>query len=271
MDNRRRGQNDAPYTAQDPRFSNDQNQSRSFAASAPERYRPAPIATPPNRGVAGTTAYSGYYQEPATAFNGSISQSGMQYQGNYPQDHRQQQSYNNYGSDMMYGVAPPAPQNNVYEATTQYQTRQPTGMQMMADVQAPYLLNEGASATAPTLQHHNSSSNSNVYQQGSPNNRMIQQGYSATMPMDTIPQDAPEIVANAQFTNEPNGLEAAYNSYQTAMKEVFQNIVHGRLGEASQSLLNISEWLLSHVQELGKFVAVSWVCARLMFEFRSDY
>ena len=48
-------------------------------------------------------------------------------------------------------------------------------------------------------------------------------------------------------------MEAAYTSYQTALKEIFQNILNGRLSEASQSLLNVSEWLLGHVSDLGGF------------------
>ncbi len=44
----------------------------------------------------------------------------------------------------------------------------------------------------------------------------------------------------------------AYEQYQTALREVFSNIRNGVLQAASDSLLNISEWLLSKVVELGK-------------------
>jgi hypothetical protein len=46
-------------------------------------------------------------------------------------------------------------------------------------------------------------------------------------------------------------MEAAYTAYQTALKEIFQNIIHGRLADASSSLLEVSEWLLGHVGDLG--------------------
>jgi hypothetical protein len=48
------------------------------------------------------------------------------------------------------------------------------------------------------------------------------------------------------------GMEAAYTTYLTALKEVFQNIINGRLAEASSSLLEVSEWLLGHVGDLGR-------------------
>jgi hypothetical protein len=37
------------------------------------------------------------------------------------------------------------------------------------------------------------------------------------------------------------------------LKQIFQNIINGRLGEASQSLLEVSEWLLGHVGDLGRY------------------
>lgn len=46
-------------------------------------------------------------------------------------------------------------------------------------------------------------------------------------------------------------MEAAYTAYQTALKEIFQNIINGRLTDASSSLLEVSEWLLGHVGDLG--------------------
>jgi hypothetical protein len=49
-----------------------------------------------------------------------------------------------------------------------------------------------------------------------------------------------------------SGLDEAYASYQSALKEIFQNVKSGILQAASESLLNVSDWLLSHVTELGK-------------------
>lgn len=49
-------------------------------------------------------------------------------------------------------------------------------------------------------------------------------------------------------------MSEAYARYQTALGEVFTNIRNGVLQAASESLLNISEWLLSKVVELGESI-----------------
>lgn len=49
-------------------------------------------------------------------------------------------------------------------------------------------------------------------------------------------------------------MEEAYAVYQNALKLVFKNIIDLRLAEASSSLLEVSEWLLANVVELGKLI-----------------
>ena len=71
-------------------------------------------------------------------------------------------------------------------------------------------------------------------------------------------QSGPEIMEEEEededeFQPQSTGMEAAYTAYQTALKEIFQNIINGRLSEAGQSLLEVSEWLLGHVGDLGTF------------------
>lgn len=258
---RRRRQNDPPYPGQDPRFGAEQGQGRGFSSSSSERYRPAPITTSPStaRGAGGATAYAGYYQEPpAASFPAALPQNTLQYQPGYTQDQRQQQSFATYNPEIMYNVAQQPPQNNVYDSTSQYQARQPAAMQMLSDVAAPYFPNEPTSVSGPPgLQHHASSGSSNVYQQHqqSPADRssslLQQSNYPGTMAMSAISQSAPEIMEEDDYQAQGPGMEAAYTAYQTALKEVFQNIINGRLAEASHSLLEVSEWLLGHVGDLG--------------------
>lgn len=66
------------------------------------------------------------------------------------------------------------------------------------------------------------------------------------------------------------GMEAAYTAYQTALKEIFQNIIHGRLVDASSSLLEVSEWLLGHVGDLDE-VALRGDRIRLWGEFNTAW
>jgi hypothetical protein len=179
----------------------------------------------------------------------------MQYQPGYSQDQRQQQSFTAYNPDLMYNVSQQAPQNTVYDSTPQFQTRQPAAMQMLSDVAAPYFPNEPSSAPGPPgLQHHASSGSSYQQQQPSPGDRapLLQQGYPGAMGLGGMPQPAPEIMEEEDFQAHGPGMEAAYTAYQTALKEIFQNIIHGRLADASLSLLEVSEWLLGHVGDLGK-------------------
>lgn len=69
--------------------------------------------------------------------------------------------------------------------------------------------------------------------------------------MGGMNQNAPDIMEDDDFQPQGPGMEAAYSTYQTALKEIFQNIIDGRLAQASQSLLEVSEWLLGHVGDLG--------------------
>jgi hypothetical protein len=252
---RRRRQNEPPYSGPDPRFSAD-TQGRGFSGSSSERYRPAPLTTSPSaaRGAAGATAYPGYYQEQTTSFPAPLPSNTMQYQSGYAQDQRQQQGFAGYNPDLMYNVSQQGPQNTVYDSTPQFQARQPAAMQMLSDVAAPYFPNESASAPGPPgLQHHASSGSSYQQHQPSPGDRapLLQQSYPGAMGLG-IPQPAAEIMEEEDFQAQGPGMEAAYTAYQTALKEIFQNIINGRLTDASQSLLEVSEWLLGHVGDLGK-------------------
>ncbi|KAI1138921.1 hypothetical protein F5Y05DRAFT_355347 [Hypoxylon sp. FL0543] len=258
---RRRRPNEPPinapsnsrYPVHDPNA-----QGRSYGASGPDRYRPAPLNTSPTaaRGIGGTAAYSGYYQEPATAFSTAMPQNAMPYQSEYAQDTRQTQSFGTYNTPMMYNVPQASAQGAVYDTTQQFPSRQPAALQMLqTDVAAPYFPSEPTNTgTASTLQSHaGSSSTSAVYQQSPAGQRTMLQNYSSgiaplgSMAQTSTPEQAieePEFSQNAEMTE-------AYQHYQTALREVFTNIRNGVLQVASESLLNISEWLLSKVVELG--------------------
>ncbi|KAM3073842.1 hypothetical protein ACMFMG_008465 [Clarireedia jacksonii] len=254
--NRRRRQNDPSYSAQDPRFAAEQAQGRGYSGNSSDRYRPPTIASPSTSrgGVGGVPAYPAYYQEPTSSFASGLPPNPLQYQSAYPQEQRQQQGFANYTSDLMYNVAQQGPQNNVYESQ-QFQARQPAAMQMLSDVPAPYFPNEATSTrTPPGLQHHPSSSSSTVYQhhQQSPGDRasLLQQAYPPSIAVGGMPEAAPDLMEPAHLQAQGGGMEEAYSTYQAALKQIFQNIIDCRLGEASQSLLEVSEWLLSHVQDL---------------------
>lgn len=270
---RRRRQNEPPlsaasssrYPVHDPNA-----QRRSYGAGAgtgagaSDRYRPAPLNTSPPtaRGMGGTAAYSGYYQEPAAAFSTAIPQNTMPYQSEYGQDTRQTQNFSAYNPNLMYNVSQTGTQNTVYDTSQQFPSRQAAGMQMMpTDVAASYFPSEPTNtAAAQALQQPAaSSSTSAVYQQSPADQQraaMLQNYPSGMASMSAMSQtsSAPDQVMEEQDYSASAEMGEAYEQYQTALKEIFTNIRNGVLVSASESLLTVSDWLLSKVAELGTFL-----------------
>lgn len=180
----------------------------------------------------------------------------MPYQSEYGQDTRQAQNFSTYNPPMMYSVPQASAQNAVYDTSQQFPSRQPAAMQIMqTDVATPYFPSEPTNtATAPSLQSHaSSSSTSAVYQQSPVGQRTMLQNYSSGMaPMSGMAQNStPDQPMEEQDYPQTTEMGEAYEQYQSALREVFTNIRSGVLQAASDSLLNISEWLLSKVVELG--------------------
>lgn len=75
------------------------------------------------------------------------------------------------------------------------------------------------------------------------------------VPTPTVPEEPYEnqlmysLSSSNAHTNQV--LEDAYQNYQSALKTTFQNTLEGKLNIASESLVDISDWLLSNVVELG--------------------
>ncbi|THV46894.1 hypothetical protein BGAL_0351g00010 [Botrytis galanthina] len=256
--NRRRRQNEPPYPPQDPRYTPDQSQGRGIPNSIPDRYRPGGTASPSmSRGVGQASAYSYGGYEPTSNFSTGIPPNPMQYPSNYPSDQRQQQGFSDYNTGLMYpnNVTQPTPQNNIYDGS-QFQGRQPASMQMIPDVAAPFIQNDPTST--PATQNYASSNSSTPYQQHqqSPGDRttLIQQSYSGSVGLGAMaqaPGTADGMDAGNLQPQNPHVMEEAYSTYQTALKQIFKNIIDLRLAEAGSSLLEVSEWLLGHVTELG--------------------
>jgi hypothetical protein len=84
---------------------------------------------------------------------------------------------------------------------------------------------------------------------------MLQQNYSTNMAsMSGMAQTgAPEQAVEEQQQDYGTSAEMgkAYEQYQLALREIFTNIKGGVLQAASESLLRVSDWLLSRVVELG--------------------
>ncbi|KAI3326624.1 hypothetical protein HD806DRAFT_532257 [Xylariaceae sp. AK1471] len=257
---RQRKQEQPGSSASNPGYSvHDPNaQSRSYGAGALDWYLPAPLTTSPSaaRGMGDATSYSGYYQDLAAAFLRTTPQTTIAYQPEHRQYGRQTQGYRAYNTSMPYNVPQAGTQCAVYDTSQQHPPRQSASLQMMpADVTARYFPSEPTNAAAAAgLQPQTGSSNTSaVYQHGPADQRVMLQSYPSSvvsmsgMALTSAPEqvvEAPDYAASAE-TGE------AYEQYQTALREIFTNIQNGVLQTASESLLSVSEWLLSKVAELG--------------------
>ncbi|KAK6844023.1 hypothetical protein PG987_004883 [Apiospora arundinis] len=228
---RRRRQNEPPFSAtSNPEYSvHDANAQRRLygagtGADASDRYRPAPLNTSPStaQGMGGTAAYSDHYQEPAAVFSTAMPQSIMPYQSEYGQDTRQTQNLNMMPTDVAASYFPSQPTN---------------------------------AGAAPVIQAQaTSSSTLGVYQQIPADQRvMLHQYPNSILSMSGMSQQAtaPDQVMEEQDYSNSTGMGEAYEQYQTALREIFTNIRKGVLVSASESLLTVSDWLLSKVAELG--------------------
>lgn len=208
--------------------------------------------------MAGAAAYSGYYQEPTAAFTTNLPQGPMAYQPEYGHDARQTQNFGAYNPSLMYNVPQGGAQGHVYDASQQFQTRQSAGMPMMGtEVSTSYFPSEppAAGAGPSSIQSQQAPGGaSNLYQSSPGDQRALIQSYSSSMvTMGGLAQEhAPDQSAEEPDYSGSAEMGEAYEQYQTALREIFANVRHGNLKTASESLLNVSDWLLTKVTELGE-------------------
>lgn len=210
--------------------------------------------------MGGSAGYSGYYQDSSGTFaTASMPQAGMSYHQpgtDYGQADARQTGGFTTGTynPMMYNVqqATATQGAGVYDAGTSFGQRQPAGIQIMPTDPAAYFSGE-ASQSSSALQAPSSSSNTAaaVYQQPGLSSYSTSMATSGIGAMATQPTVSADVGMDDEFPAS-GGLDEAYASYQTALKDIFSNIRSGVLREASESLMNVSDWLLTHVSELGR-------------------
>ncbi|KAG9247866.1 hypothetical protein BJ878DRAFT_538859 [Calycina marina] len=177
---------------------------------------------------------------------------------------RQSQSYPNFN----------APDSNLYSSVT------PQAVQMSYDspsyprqtaVQPSEFGYASSSLQTTTLQHNLSASSTGGYQQSSADQGHLQSDYGSGSQMAGVSQIHLDLSqAGEQFLHVP-AMETAYASYQTKLKQIFQDIVDGKLLVGAQSLLQISEWLLGHVGELVDQTSLHADRIRLWGEFNTAW
>jgi hypothetical protein len=199
-------------------------------------------------------AYTNAYQEPVAAFAGGIAQSQMSgYASEYSHDGRSAQGFASYNSiPLPYGMA--SAQSTVYDSNQAFQRQPTTGQILPTDVTGSYFQqNDPSSAAAATSIQHSQPSGAATtgytqaqlpgYATGIPSGVG---GIAAQTSSADVSMEEPEYPSSG-------GLEEKWLEYQTALREIFQNVRNGMLEPASQSLLEVSSWLLSQVADLGAY------------------
>lgn len=184
--------------------------------------------------------------------------SSFPYQSQYTQDPQRQQPYpQQYTPQLMYGVPQHQPQNQTqYESVPQYQPRPPAAAEILStEYGVPQYYNPDAGGSNTTSAAAPPQYPNVPYQQP------LQYPPVADLERSTLvsryPGMEPELAQppTAESTEpqqrQPDRYDVFYNRYRRALRETNENASRGRLVQAGESLLEISEWLLSNAEGLG--------------------
>ncbi|OJD23072.1 hypothetical protein ACJ73_05577 [Blastomyces percursus] len=249
---------------------------RHLSGSSSDRFRqqPEPARGPDAHEVihqeptSSLSAYGGYgYTEPPSyntpsLQSGTLQSGGLQYQSNFSstsprnqQPDQQQQRLSQYDGDIVYGITSQAQPQPPYERVSQYQPRHSAAIAVLAtQFGVPqYFQPEGPTAAGVSDQYLTASQvQSTQYSQPASLTPASTASALPNIMADLHASTATEGLEHADFPREsPSGFDDAYNQYQRALRQTFENTRSGRLLNASQSLLEISEWLLGNATELG--------------------
>ncbi|KAI9797513.1 MAG: hypothetical protein M1833_005424 [Piccolia ochrophora] len=178
----------------------------------------------------------------------------LRHQSDYEQDEQGDALLAQYDGNVMYRLSPQqVPQGQSYQAVRQYQQRGDASMAEIhsaADVPQMYMAGEPTNpltAEGPS-RHPLSHSPSALYSQQAPADRTSFAHSFFTGMSDSLHGGAPQGREGPESV--PN-LDAAFNNYTSTVVRTFERSRNGQLVEVGQSLLEMSEWLLSHTDELG--------------------
>ena len=177
-----------------------------------------------------------------------------------------QHSYQSYGGQTMYGMGPPPSQQHpMLDPVAQYRQRPSSGSE---SVEPQFGVPQGAqyflaaqggptSAPAPELavQQMPSQYQQAGYPQPPPS---MPQPYPAQM-MDTVQQSSyatyaqqPQQVQYGHGHQGSRQIDQAYSDYKATLRSIFSSAQEGILRDVHHRLLQVSQYLLGHVEALGE-------------------
>lgn len=224
------------------------------------------------------------YDSEFTRRSTASSQQPVQRRRHVPQEHQHQQHEHQhpqhqphsslvpYESAMLYGFGPqqgPTPSGGTaFEVVPQYSTRQSASLEAFSNQFAvPPYFNPGETATtgipglSPYLNAHHLSynhlgsmqrANHTTHPFPTTMTNFTSIGTCSTNRIDAQPMNQ-STESPPQPDHYPSSLEEAYSQYQRALRITFDHTRAGRLLDASRSLLEISEWLVTNARDLGMF------------------
>lgn len=171
---------------------------------------------------------------------------------------RRREQFVPYESAMLYGFGQQGPAPGPFEAVPQYPTRQSAAIEALSNSFAvpQYFAPEDAPAGVHGLSSY---LNAGVpYNQPGPMPRSsTSQPFPAMSDFSPIGQgrlDPPLGQDDGPRQDFPEqSVDEAFAQYQQALRGTFDHTRAGRLVDASRSLLEISEWLVTNARDLGKF------------------
>ncbi|KAL8838065.1 MAG: hypothetical protein Q9205_000377 [Flavoplaca limonia] len=174
-----------------------------------------------------------------------------------------------YTSQMVYNVPQQSQPRSPYDTMPQYQPRHSAELEVLSSqIGVPQYYNPNDSAGAPAHASTPQQYAPPQFHQPIPypapgtGRTTIQSPYPVDMseyPQSTSPEVA------GQHDQGTSDVVAGFNDYREMLGQTFENTRHGRLAEAADSLLNMSERLLGHAQELG--MVLSGCHLRLQTDF----
>lgn len=168
-----------------------------------------------------------------------------------------------YESAMLYGFNQQGSPHGPFDLVPQYSTRQSAALEALSSQIAipQYFAEEPTASGVPGLSPY---PNALPYNQPGPMARPSSaHPFPATM-ADFVPigmgtaaaqpeqQRQQQVDLQQQPVTDSSSLNQAWAPYQRALRSTFDQTRAGRLVEASESLLEISEWLVTNARDLGK-------------------
>jgi len=188
-----------------------------------------------------------------------LQDAALQYQAEFTQDPQRAQQYTQYSSNLMYNMPQQTPQQSPYEPVQQFQPRQTAAVEVLSTqfgVPQYYPTGDPTSAPGPMAQQYATApfQQQITYQQSAHTGRAALPPAYPTGMAEYVQPNVPEVLEQQEPAPDAGGYDAAYRRYVEKLRATFQDVKEGRLVEAGQGLLEISEFLLGQAVELGKLI-----------------